>query len=299
MNVLVTGGLGLIGSNLVKKLKSENHNVITLDLKPEADYVLDISKDDLSQIKEDIDIIYHLAAQPFGRGSEEDPFKDLDFNTKGTLNVCYLAKSKNVSQVIYTSTMAVYGDNEYAWEDSDLDPLSNYAVSKLYGEFCIKKFAKDVGFKYTIFRVWNTYGPGQDISNPFKGVVSAFATQAVKGNKINVTGSLNRFRDIIYVDDVVNALKMSLTFENSNTFNLSTGVKTTIKELIDTIIKVLGKNKEDFIIENVGGHLGDQQGCVGNNKKLIKKGWEIKYDLETGINKFIEYIKNNEHNISK
>jgi len=299
MNILVTGGLGLIGSNLVKKLKSENHNVITLDLKPEADYVLDISKDDLSQIKEDIDIIYHLAAQPFGRGSEEDPFKDLDFNTKGTLNVCYLAKLKNVSQVIYTSTMAVYGDNEYAWEDSDLDPLSNYAVSKLYGEFCIKKFAKDVGFKYTIFRVWNTYGPGQDISNPFKGIVSAFATQAVKGNKINVTGSLNRFRDIIYVDDVVNALKMSLTFENSNIFNLSTGVKTTIKELIDTIIKVLGKNKEDFIIENVGGHLGDQQGCVGNNKKLIKQGWEIKHNLEIGLQKFIEYIKNNEHNISK
>ena len=114
MNILVTGGLGLIGSNLVEKLRLENHNVITLDLKPEADYVLDISKDDLSQIKEDINVIYHLAAQPFGRGSEEDPFKDLDFNTKGTLNVCYLAKLKNVSQVIYTSTMAVYGDKHLA-----------------------------------------------------------------------------------------------------------------------------------------------------------------------------------------
>jgi UDP-glucose 4-epimerase len=290
MNILVTGGLGFIGYNLVKKLKLKNHNVITLDLKPGADYVLDISKDDLSQIKEDIDIIYHLAAQPFGRGSEEDPFKDLDFNTKGTLNVCYLAKLKNVSQIIYTSTTAVYGNNEYASENSDLDPLSNYAVSKLYGEFCIKKFAKDVGFKYTIFRVWNTYGPGQDISNPFKGVVSAFCTQAIKGNKINVTGSLDRFRDVIYVDDVVSALELSLNFKNNDTFNLSTGIKITIKELINTIIKVLNKNEEDFIVENTGEHLGDQQGCVGNNKKLIEKGWKIKYNLETGLSKFIEYI---------
>ena len=73
--------------------------------------------------------------------------------------------------------------------------------------------------------------------------------------------------------------------------NLSTGIKITIQELIDTIIKVLGKNKESYTIENVGGHVGDQQGCVGNNKKLIKKGWKIKYDLETGLNQFIKYIK--------
>jgi UDP-glucose 4-epimerase len=299
MNILVTGGLGFIGSNLVKKLKSEDHNVITLDLKPGADYVLDISKDDLSQIKEDIDVIYHLAAQPFGRGSEEDPTKDVDYNVKGTLNVCYLAKTKKVSQVIYTSTMAVYGNNVYAWEDSDLDPLSNYAVSKLYGEFCIKKFAKDAGFNYTIFRVWNTYGPGQDTSNPFKGIVSAFCTQALSGNRINVTGSLDRFRDVIYIDDVVNALELSLSFKNNDTFNLSTGIKTTIIELINSILTALGKSKKDFIIKNIGGHLGDQEGCVGNNKKLIKRGWKVQDRLETGLVKFIKYIKDNEYSTSK
>ena len=293
MNILVTGGLGLIGSNLVKELKKLNHNVITVDLKQGADYVLDISKDDLTQIKENIDVIYHLAAQPFGRGSEDDPLTDLNYNVKGTLNVCYLAKAKNISRIVYTSTMAVYGNNEYAWENSELDPLSNYAVTKLYGEYCIKKFSKDTNFKYTIFRVWNTYGPGQDISNPFKGVVSAFCTQAVKENKINVTGSLDRFRDVIYVDDVVNALIMSLNFPDNETYNLSNGIKITIKELINKIIKVLGKNKEDYIIENIGEHLGDQQGCVGNNKKLIKQGWSPKIDLETGLDKFCKYCKDN------
>ena len=118
-------------------------------------------------------------------------------------------------------------------------------------------------------------------------------------DKINVTGSLDRFRDIIYVDDVVSALLLSLKFTDSDTFNLSTSIKTSIKELIEKIIKVLGKNKEDFIIENIGEHVGDQQGCVGNNKKLIKQGWEIKHNLEIGLQKFIEYIKNNERNISK
>lgn len=291
MNILVTGAAGLVGSNLVTTLKGAGHNVITVDLKEGADYRLNIAEDDLSVIKEDVDVIYHLAAQPFGKGSEIDPQLDLRYNIGGTLNVCYFAKQKKVSRVVYTSTMAVYGDNDFANENSPLSPLSNYAVSKLCGEYYIKKFAKEVGFHYSIFRLWNTYGPGQDLSNEYKGVVSAFTTQVLRGNYIKVTGSLDRYRDIIYVEDVVEALILSLKWIMSGTFNVSTGKKTTIRELIETIIKVSGKSLEDFTIEDVGGHAGDQHGCVGDNTLLVQRGWEPKTSLEEGISKFLSYIK--------
>jgi len=287
MNILVTGGEGFIGRNLVNKLKQLNYNVISLDIKGSPDYLLDISKDDLSVIKEDIDIIYHLAAQPFGKGSELNPFLDLDYNITGTLKVCYLAQSKNVKKIIYTSTVAVYGNNELASEDSLLNPLSNYGVSKLTGEFYIKKF----NIPYVILRLWNTYGPGQDLSNEYKGVVAAFANQISKGNYVKVTGSLDRVRDIIYVDDVVAALIHSLNIESSDVFNVSTKIPTTIQQLIETIIEVEGKNIQDFTIENIGGHQGDQDGCVGDNTKLVNTGWNVTTNLKDGLKQFISYIK--------
>lgn len=291
MNILVTGANGLVGTNLVSKLKEMNHNVITVDLNLKADYVLDISSDDLLQIEEPIDIIYHLAAQPYGRGSEIDPLLDLEYNIKGTLRICYLAEYKQVKHVVYTSTMAVYGNNDNANELSELNPLSNYASSKLSAEYYIKKFSQQCGFNYSILRLWNTYGPGQDLTNEYKGVVSAFANQIIKNNIVNVTGSLQRYRDIIYVDDVIDALILMLTIEYSDTFNVSTGVKTTIEELIHSLIRANNKSIEEYQIIDIGGHPGDQFGCIGNSDKLKKLGWFPKTNLDTGIRKFLNYVK--------
>jgi len=290
MNILVTGGCGLIGSNLITRLKKMGHHAINVDIKPNSDYQLNLAYDDLTIIKEQIDIIFHLAAQPYGKGSELDPWEDLNHNILATLKLCYFAKQRNISRIIYTSTMAVYGNNEFANERSALNPLSNYAVSKLSGEYYIKKFAQNFDIQYTIFRVWNTYGPGQDLSNEFKGIVNAFATQVLESNHIKVTGSLDRFRDIIYVDDVVNALIHSLNFNDSDTFNICTGVKITIKQLIETIIQCNNGNIDEYIIEDIGGHIGDQIGCVGDNNKLVNTGWTTTVPILIGIKKFLEYI---------
>ena len=292
MNILITGGLGFIGSHLVSKLKVLGYNTITVDIKEGADYVLDISKDDLSVISEPIDIIYHLAAQPFGKGSEIDPNKDCEFNVKGTLQICRFAKHKNVTKLIYTSTVAVYGDTAYAAESDQIDTLSNYAVSKYSGELYVKKYSQESNYTYSILRLWNTFGPGQDLSNENKGVVSVFATQILKGNTtINVTGSLNRFRDIIYIDDVIDALIHVMSLANSDVYNVSTGVKTTIEELIYMIIDTIGYDKSQFQLNNIGSHTGDQFGCIGNNNKLTNTGWHVNVPLLDGITQFIEYIK--------
>lgn len=296
MNILITGASGFIGQNLVDFFVKEGvHNIITLDLKPKthntSHYCLDISNfNNLSNITEDIDIIYHLAAQSYGKGSLLEPEKDIDWNAKGTLNICRLAKLKNVKKIIYSSSMAIYGNKEVSKEKDNPEPLSNYGVSKLTGEFYIKKSDID----YTIFRLYNTYGRGQDLSNYSKGVVLAFTSQIVLGEtNIKVTGDPNRFRDIIYIDDVINALVLGIkhTETNNKIYNLSTNVKTTIKELINIIIQA--SNKQGIKIINTGSLPGDQFGNTGDNTKLLSLGWKPKTDLETGIKIFYNYVKNN------
>ena len=298
LNIIVTGGSGFIGKHLVSKLRSMNHNVINLDSIDGNDV---IDYDVLDRIEEDIDVIYHLAAQPYGRGGELDPHLDLKLNTQAILNVNLFAESRNVSKVIYTSTMAVYGDNADSKETDDVNPLSNYAVSKLFGEYSLKKFARNAGMDYTIFRVWNTYGPGQDLKNEYKGLVQAMCRQCVNSTDVKVTGSLERYRDLVYVDDSINALLLGLEDSTNNeTYNLSTGVKITVKQLIDTIIEVLNNGKE-YNVKNVGEHKGDQFGCVGNSDKLQKLGWSPKTKLSDGLKNFINYImkESDEYSISK
>ena len=295
MNILITGASGFIGQNLVNYfIKEGMHNIITLDLKQlkhnTNHYCLDISNYDyLLNIKEDIDVIYHLAAQSYGKGSLLEPEKDIDWNAKGTLNICRLAKLKKVKKIIYSSSMAIYGNKETSKEIDYPEPLSNYGVSKLTGEFYIKKS----NINYTIFRLYNTYGKGQDLSNHSKGVVLAFVSQVVLGKtNIKVTGDLNRFRDIIYIDDVIEAFKLGLIDKTNNQiYNLSTNIKTTIKELIDIIIQ--SSNKQLIKVTNTGSLPGDQFGNTGDNTKLLSLGWKPKVSLKKGIKIFYNYVKNN------
>ena len=290
--ILVTGGSGFIGGNLVKKLEELNHNVITIDFKSE-DYPYDISDyDNFNHITEDIDVIYHLAGQSYGRGGLIEPHKDLDWNTKGTLNVCLFAKERSIKKVIYTSTMAVYGDGDLANESDVPNPLSNYGCSKLNGENYLKQFSHNYNIDYTIFRLFNTYGPGQDINHSMKGVVSVFLSQVIKGNHIESTGPLDRYRDLTYIDDCVDALILGMIEKlSNNTYNISNGVKTTIKELVNMIIQVSDKPDDLFKIINIGGHEGDQFGSTGDNSKLLFTGWKPKYSLNEGIKLFYKYAK--------
>tara|TARA_B100000287_G_scaffold246842_2_gene232024 strand:- start:2573 stop:3469 length:897 start_codon:yes stop_codon:yes gene_type:complete len=290
--ILVTGGDGFIGGNLVKRLKTLGHDVITMDFKSE-DYACDISDyDNFKYITEDVDVIYHLAGQSYGRGGLIDPHKDLDWNTKGTLNVCLFAKERNIKKIIYTSTMAVYGNADYSTESDKPNPLSNYGCSKLNGENYLKQFSYNYGIDYTIFRLFNIYGPGQDVKHSTKGVVSVFVSQVIKGNLIESTGKLDRYRDLTYIDDCVDALILGMNPKlTDNTYNISNRKKTTIKDLIEKIIKVSDRPRDSFVIKNIGGHDGDQYGSTGDNSKLKSVGWKPKFSLEKGLSLFYNYAK--------
>ena len=292
-NILVTGGCGFIGTHLVNKLKSLGYNVTTVDLKPEADYSFDISEyDNFEQLlNTDIDVIYHVAGQSYGYRSLVEHELDVDWNVKGTLNVCTFAKHKNVKKIIYTSTMAVYGEGDWLKEDDDLNPLSNYSISKLYGEICLKQFSQ-FGIDYSIFRVFNTYGPGQNLNVKMQGVAAVFASQIVKGNSIKVAGSLERYRDLTYIDDNIDALLLGLDDRTSKeTYNICSKIKITIGEIINKLIEHSGRDKASFTIENIGNHDGDQFGNTGDNSKLKKLGWYPKVNIDEGLKNFYKFAK--------
>ena len=287
-NILVTGGCGFIGRNLVNKLKDLGYNVIICDFNAKSpDYNFDISNyENFQEITEDIDLIYHIAGQSYGYKSLVEPELDLDWNAKGTLNVCRFAKERKVKKIIYTSTMAVYGEGDWLKETDELNPLSNYAISKLYGETCIKQFSQ-FGIDYTIFRVFNTYGPGQNLTNGRQGVAAVFVQQVINGNKVDVTGSLQRYRDLTYIDDNINALLLGMDGRTSKEiYNICSKMKVTIEYLIDKFIEYSGRNRNLFDVKNVGEHDGDQFGNTGDNTKLKSLGWIPTVDIDEGLKRF-------------
>ena len=291
-NILITG-YGFIGKKLTTKLKSLGHNVITVDRNDGADYKFDISKyDNFKQIEEiPFDIIYHTAGQSYGYRSLVEPELDVDFNVKGTLNICSFAKKYSVKKIIYTSTMAVYGDGDFLTENAPIKPLSNYGTSKYCGEVYIRQFSQ-FDIDYTIFRVFNTYGIGQNLDTKMQGVVAVFLSQILKGNEINVTGSLKRYRDLTYIDDTVDALILGLDDRTKNeTYNICSMKKITIDSIIKKLIKFSGKNYDEFDIKNIGSHDGDNFGSIGSNVKLTNLGWFPKIKIEDGVRLFSDWAR--------
>lgn len=300
MKILVTGAAGFIGFALAKSLIADNHDVTLLDFKNRwksrhkkyKKYSADISDySSLKDLEDNFDVVFHLAAQSSGYISLIRPEEDADWNAKGTLNICNFCRHNGVKKIVYTSSMAVYGEGDALTESVPPNPISNYGVTKLAGELYIKVF-EQYGINYTIFRLFNTYGPDQDLLNLRQGMASIYLAQSLTSKEINVTGSFDRYRDCVYIDDVVDALKMSLSKVTDNeVYNVGTGNPTTVKELIDIILEIHETSASDFKVTNVGSHDGDQHGNYSNPAKLKSIGWEPKVDLVEGIRRFYNATK--------
>ena len=300
MKILVTGAGGFVGNHLSYKLKELGHVVLVNDFsdkikKCEKDfkvYDFDLSKyKNFKKLPNDIDVIFHIAAQTSGYVGLISPELDVDWNMKGTLNVCRFAKETGVQKIIYTSSMAVYGEGDFLKETDELNPISHYGVSKLCGELYLKQYEK-FGINYTIFRLFNAYGYGQDMDNLNQGMVSIYLAQSLKSKTIEVKGSLERYRDFVYVDDVVSALLFGLNSKTNNEiYNVANKRKTTIRELLNLIFKA-HKDSNSFKAVNIGQYDGDQNGNTGDNFKLKGLGWKPTMKLEDGIKKFYNDVRN-------
>ena len=303
--ILITGGAGFIGAHLANELKKNNKIMIVDNLEnkggiPHIDKsnffvkgnILD--KKILKKIESwKPDIIYHLAAQSGGEGANDDPKKDFDTNGFGTYLIANLAKKIKCKYFIYASSVAVYGSSKKKLtENSNINPDSIYGISKYAGEMFVNQILKKTNVKVRIFRIFNTYGPGENIQNLKKGMVSIYCSFIWKKKPLIIKGSLYRYRNLMYIFDCVNILCRSINNKKLKKFeilNLSNGKKIIVKDLVKTIFKV--NNIKEWKIINKKDTPGDSFGNNASNKILKKKFNNYKFiNLEDGLKKYFLWI---------
>ena len=298
---LVTGAGGFIGSYITRRLLSDGHQVVILDnmstgqpenLPTGAEYIhADISRPEgIAVIPEyDFDAVFHLAAQSSGEISHEDPGRDLNTNALGTLLLLEWCQRQGVNRFLNASSMAVYGLTEMVpvVETQSLEPYSYYGISKLASEHYVRHFAKH-GMRTTIFRMFNVYGPTQNLANMKQGMVSIYLAYLLEGRPVLVKGSLDRYRDFIFIDDVVDGWLAALDDANSygQTFNLGSGRKTLVKELLEELIRAWGHDPGSYPIEYGEGTPGDQFGIYADISSISKAlEWSPRVSLADGLSR--------------
>lgn len=303
--ILVTGGAGFIGSKISKQLFEEGNQVIVADNLstgkkeniPDGCNFLEMDLGNPSSIEKlkpfKFDAILHLAGQSSGEASFLDPVYDFNSHVTSTFHLLKFALDNKVPRFIYASSMGAYGDPEYLPVDEKhpRNPKSYYGASKSSAENYVNLFYK-LGVNTTAFRMFNVYGPGQNLENMRQGMVSIYLAFMLEGKTITVKGDKNRFRDFIFIDDVVDVWVNSIDQKNTfgKTYNLATGKKTTVEELLLALYKAFGE--ENYPTEFKGSTTGDQFGLVADITLLKHDlSWKPKIQLDEGIKKTVEFEK--------
>jgi UDP-glucose 4-epimerase len=258
MLILITGGAGFIGSHLVRRLLAAGHTIRVLDNLSSgkrgnlpADKRLEFVEGDIRDVSHlnpavsGVEAIFHLAAVASVQASADDPVGTHGSNFMGTLNLLEAARRHRVRRFIYASSAAVYGDSAAlpVREDTSLRPLTPYASDKLAGEHYLAFYARKYDIKETAFRFFNIYGPRQDPSSPYSGVISIFVDKARKGHPITVFGDGFQSRDFVYVSDLVEILYRTLERQSTagQIMNVGRGVECSLLDLLDELERLMGK----------------------------------------------------------
>jgi UDP-glucose 4-epimerase len=306
---LVTGGAGFIGSHLSSRLLREGWDVHIIDNLstgfreniPEGAifHELDFSDPNFSNRlpSERFDVVFHLAAQSSGEISFDDPAYDLMTNCLSTVLLCDWCLKHGTPRFIFTSSMSIYGDQDAqpVSETATPSPKSFYGIGKLASEAYLKVY-EDMGLATTALRLFNVYGPGQNLENMRQGMVSIFLAFILKGKELVVKGSPDRYRDIVYIDDVIDAYLACLDNPEThgNSYNVGTGQKTTVGELLDAELAAFGKTRDSYPVRFAENTPGDTFGIQADCKKLqTDTGWSPKVDLATGLNRMVAWAKTN------
>ena len=306
MRALVTGGAGFIGGHIARDLKRRGHYVVVADnlrtgnklnLKGiDEFYELDLGKDNISIIFEkEYDLIYHFAGQSSVQVSYADPIYDLDSNARSTLNICnYIKEYTKKVHFIYASSMSVYGGDEPMPKDenSSLDGKNFYAIGKKASESYLSLFSS-TNIRTTSLRLFNIYGPGQNLENLNQGMLSIYLAQAINNDKIIVKGSLDRSRDFVYIDDLI---RLTNKIENNSNcygkkINICSAKETKVSDLLYAIENSLNKK---LIISEQAGTDGDIKRMIGCDDLLQRlTGIKAEININEGINLMINSLNTN------
>ncbi|MFW3897149.1 NAD-dependent epimerase/dehydratase family protein [Pseudomonas bharatica] len=285
--ILITGGAGFIGSHLCDALLQKGHSVRVLDdLSTGKRDNLQLGNPGLQLIEGDVAdaelvkraaegcrAVVHLAAVASVQASVDDPVKTHQSNFIGTLNVCEAMRQAGIKRVLFASSAAVYGNNgegESISEDIAKAPLTPYASDKLASEQYLDFYRRQHGLEPVVFRFFNIFGPRQDPSSPYSGVISIFCERALNGTPITVFGDGEQTRDFLYVSDLVAVMMQALEMPRveEGAVNIGLNQATSLNQLLEALRSVLG----DLPAVSYGvARSGDIRHSRADNRRLLER----------------------------
>jgi UDP-glucose 4-epimerase len=304
MKIIVTGGAGFIGSNLVDRLVLEGNEVAVIDNyitgsklnrnREAIYYEISILDEKISEIFENFkpEAVIHLAAQVSVKHSIMNPKFDANSNILGTISLLEHCVRHDVSKFILASTAAVYGNPIYLGIDEKhpLLPISQYGVSKLSAERYTMLYSDIYGINYCILRYANVYGIKQRIEGE-GGVVSIFINNLLNKSPIVIYGDGTQTRDFIYVDDVVSANIAALESGRNGIYNISTGKPTSVNELVQMLTTIAGIHHRLIYKPS---KIGDISHSYLDNTLAIKElAWRPENSIQQGLEKTFHWYKTN------
>ncbi|MBU0992210.1 MAG: SDR family oxidoreductase [Proteobacteria bacterium] len=307
---LVTGGAGFIGSNLVDAILENGINVSVID-NLSTGHLSNLSKvmdriafiegdiqdaDILNDISKGCDVIFHQAAVVSVPQTVEHPVESSMVNDIGTLRVLEAARKNGIKRVVMASSCAVYGDDPGLpkKETMPVKPLSPYAVQKLTGEYNAKLYTDLYGIETVCLRYFNVYGPRQDPSSPYSGVISIFMKKAIERKAPFIYGDGNQYRDFVFVRDVVKANLKAAVAEKAagRVFNIGTGQAIRVNDLWEMIRALAETDVTPEYKEPRKGDIKESKADISLAKSLLR--FEPSFPFETGIKETFRWYQNSQ-----
>ncbi|MBV8256976.1 MAG: NAD-dependent epimerase/dehydratase family protein [Actinobacteria bacterium] len=303
--VLVTGGGGFIGANLVRGLLEQGDEVRVLDnfstgnRQNLAGLDVEIVEGELRSYERvhnavrGVELVYHLGALGSVPRSVQDPLTSSAVNVEGTLNVLLAARDEGVRRVVFSSSSSVYGNSGELprTEAMPADPISPYGVAKLAAErYCVSFSRVYHGFETVVLRYFNVFGPRQSPFSQYAAVVPLFVTAIRDGRPVTIFGDGEQSRDFTYVGNVVEATMLAGRADGASgqIFNIAAGSPGSVNQLADSIGRILGKPVEKRFEPPRPGDVRDSWADVSFAEQVL--GYRASVDLEEGLRRTIEFL---------
>lgn len=302
--VVVTGGAGFIGSHLVEALLGEGRKVRVVDnlstgRRSNLDHLAgryEWAEGDLSDFEfaksaiEGAEYIFHQAAIPSVPRSVREPLQSHASGPTTTLNVLEAARLTGTKRVMFAASSSAYGDTEELPKHEGMypRPLSPYAAGKVAGEHYIHVYARTMGVDGVSLRYFNIFGPRQDPSSPYSGVISVFAKRMKVGERPTIYGDGSQTRDFTYVANAVAANLMAMKSEKpllGQQYNVGTGGRISLLDLVDTLNRIYGTSLEPEFLPGRAGDVRDSQACLKRITAAI--GYKPVIDFEEGLRRTV------------